>query len=307
MDVNMLPVPPVPKVLDATEVDEVQRGIITYNTGDRGTSYTGLVEWTLGPGFPAMPRNVISAQERLPQPPLDYSEWDTGSLREEEAKTLPIYTTTEEYIDPLMNQPIPGLVYRWIWNEPPSTLRDIFRLVPKPPGQERRRLCEYIATQVRSLHVHFALRHPGLRLDSFVFVGQTLNDLNSGHFFILDWARTPVNDIYRHPEWTTKMPLLWVYNVWSLLMVLCDIAEWSPYSPPSGRSKVASGMLKLKEDRREKVRSKRWKGEKTGRVFDWAFKVIDKSIEEAAIWEDDHFEIKRFYDKLCWELRPEAD
>lgn len=244
-----------------------------------------------------MTRNVISAQERLPQPPSNYYEWD-DSLREEEAKTLPIQGTTEEYIDPLMQKPVPGLVYCWLWKTPPNTLGDIFRLVPKPPGEERRRLCQYIATQVRSLHVHFALRHPGLRPDSFVFVGQTLRDLNSSHFFILDWARTPVDDIYRHPDWTIDRPLLWVYNVWSLLMVLCDIVEWAPYNPPSRRSKTASGMLRLKEARKEKVRSKRWKGEKTARVFDWAFKEIDMSIEEAAKWEDYHFQIKKFYDEL---------
>lgn len=288
----------------ADEVEEIQRGIITYNTGDNDTSYNGLVEWTFGPGFAGMKRNIEWAQERLPQPPPDYHEW--GSFfREEEAKTLPIHGATEEYVDPLMNKRIPGLVYRWAWKTPPNTLRDIFRLIPKPPGDERRRLCQSIATQVRSLHVHFHLRHPGLRLDSFAFVGQTLNNLNSGHFFILDWARTPVDDIYRHPKWTEKEPLLWVYNVWSLLMILCDIAEWAPYSPPIRRS-TRTGMLRMKQTRMQKVRSKRWKGEKTARMFDWAFKQIEMSIEDAAKWEKSHFQIKKFYDKLCWELRPEA-
>lgn len=289
-------------------VDEVQRGIITYDTGHRGTSYNGLVEWTLGPGFPAMSPNVISAQKRLPQPPPEYfRNGSDGSLRDEEAATLPILGATDEYVDPLLKKPIPGLVYRWGWKAPPGTLRDIFRMVPKPSGEVRRRLCESIATQVRSLHVHFALRHPGLRVDSFVFVGGVLGDLNTGRFFILDWGRTPVNDIYRHPDWVVQKPLLWVYNVWSLLMVLCDIVEWGAYAPPVRRStSTAIGMLRLKEARRDKARNKRWKGEKTAKVFDWAFKEIDVGVEEAAKWEDDHFGIKRFYDRLCWELRPDA-
>lgn len=38
MDLEMGPVQQV------EEVDEVQRGIISYDTGDHGTIYTGLVE-----------------------------------------------------------------------------------------------------------------------------------------------------------------------------------------------------------------------------------------------------------------------
>ena len=114
----------------------------------------------------------------------------------------------------------------------PMDLRDVLQKVGKPSGDDRRVLSRIIATQVRSLHVHLQLHHTALRTESFVFFGDAEKpDLTKP--YVLDWARPSSPDMYQHPEYQADKPL-WFYQVWSLMMVLSEMAARRSISRQGG-------------------------------------------------------------------------
>lgn len=237
-----------------------------------GQAAVGLLEWT------TVEPNVFLAYledvaERIP----------TGGNRLEEIHTLKIHGIFHE-------GPRTALVYQC--SQQPADLRDVLFKVQKPSGEDRRALSRIIATQVRSLYVHFQLRHPGLRTESFVFFG---NDLTKP--YVLDWARSPSSDIYQHPEYQAdKSP--WFYQAWSLMMVLSEIAEWRPLD----RFQDKEELLKRKLERKQLVTSLDWKGAPTAEIFKYGFGFLEKdhhTLEGYSRWD-----IKRFYDTLCELLAP---
>ena len=53
----------------------------------------------------------------------------------------------------------------------PLNLRDVLLTIAKPSGDDKGKLASIIATHIRSLNLHFRLRHAGLRTESFIFFG----------------------------------------------------------------------------------------------------------------------------------------
>ncbi|KAF2455119.1 hypothetical protein BDY21DRAFT_351261 [Lineolata rhizophorae] len=152
----------------------------------------------------------------------------------------------------------------------PVNLRDVLRKIEKPSGSDRRALASIIATKVRSLHVHFHLQHMALRAESFVFLGENGRP-DFANPYILDWGRPSFASIYQHPEYQKAEPH-WFYDVWSLMMVLSEIAEWQPVEACGDESE----LLKKKLERTQKVTDPGWKGDLTARVFQHGFGFLGK-------------------------------
>jgi hypothetical protein len=123
-----------------------------------GQTVMGLLEWTTA--APNIGAYLVVVEERVP----------TDGNRPEEIHTLKVDGFFSE------------------GPRPPTDLRDVLLKVPKPSGDDRRALSRIIATQVRSLYVHFQLYHMALRTDSFVFFGDAEKpDLTKP--YVLDWTR----------------------------------------------------------------------------------------------------------------------
>ncbi|EXL72021.1 hypothetical protein FOPG_12377 [Fusarium oxysporum f. sp. conglutinans race 2 54008] len=161
----------------------------------------------------------------------------------------------------------------------------------------RRALGRIIATQVRSLYVQFQIHHPALRTESFVFFG----DPNRPDFtkpYILDWGRQALPEMYQHPEYQAEKPL-WSYQVWSLMMVLSEIAEWQPLDKAFQDD---AELRSRKLERKRLATSPGWNGAMTAEIFQYGFGFLEKdrnTLEEYSEWE-----VKRFYDELCKLLEP---
>lgn len=187
----------------------------------------------------------------------------------------------------------------------PATLRDVLENVPKPSASDRCVLARLVATQVRSLHVHFRNRHMALRTESFVFLrepGADSNKKKNGSAgaggldlrnpYLLDWGRDESPSMYQHPDFDATKKL-WYYDVWSLLMVLCEIAEWKPLSRPA--SVDPAELRRRKTEVWRRVTSVEWRGEATARVFRYGFGVLEGRGLEGMAWGS----IKRFFDRFC--------
>ncbi|KAJ4108309.1 hypothetical protein NW760_003375 [Fusarium oxysporum] len=179
----------------------------------------------------------------------------------------------------------------------PTDLRDGISRIQKPSSEDRRALGRIIATQVRSLYVQFQIHHPALRTESFVFFG----DPNRPDFtkpYILDWGRQALPEMYQHPEYQAEKPL-WSYQVWSLMMVLSEIAEWQPLDKAFQDD---AELRSRKLERKRLATSPGWNGAMTAEIFQYGFGFLEKdrnTLEEYSEWE-----VKRFYDELCKLLEP---
>ncbi|KAF4943436.1 hypothetical protein FGADI_13425 [Fusarium gaditjirri] len=236
-----------------------------------------LIEWTTA-APEALKPYLATVQERIP----------TDENRPEETRTL--------VIDHLFNDGgRHALIYRCV--EQPIDLRDVLTRIEKPSPEYRRALGSTIATQVRSLYVHFRIHHPALRTESFVFfVGPHKPDFTKP--YILDWGRQATPEMYQHPEYQEGKPL-WFYQVWSLMMVLSEIAEWKPLDR-AFRDDAELRSRKL--ERKRLVTSPGWKGAVTAEIFQYGFGFLEKdrnTLEEYSEWE-----VKRFFDRLCKLLEP---
>ncbi|TVY61774.1 hypothetical protein Focb16_v013234 [Fusarium oxysporum f. sp. cubense] len=244
----------MPDLVDNVDSNpEGPRHIGTWSRGEHTSPR--LIEWTTAVPEALKPY-LATVQERIP----------TDENRPEETRTL--------VIDHLFNDGRRNaLIYRCV--EQPTDLRDAITRIQKPSSEDRRALGRIIATQVRSLYVHFQIHHPALRTESFVFFG----DPNRPDFtkpYILDWGRQALPEMYQHPEYQAEKPL-WSYQ---------DDAE----------------LRSRKLERKRLVTSPGWKGAMTAEIFQYGFGFLEKdrnTLEEYSEWE-----VKRFYDELCKLLEP---
>ena len=241
------------------------------------TAAVGLLEWTSAPPD-ALLTHLRDVEERVP----------TSGNRPEEAHTLRI-------LGVFSDGPRTAIIYKA--SSPPTDLRDILLTLPKPTGDDRRALSRIVATQVRSLLVHFQLPHPGLRAESFVFAGAA-PDLTRP--YVLDWARPATPDMYRHPEFQPGRAR-WYYEAWALMMVLTEIAEWCPLD---GGFQDEEELRKKRVERVRLVVRPEWKGAATAEIFRFGFGFLDQDVqilEKMSSWD-----AKRFYGRLCDLLAPAA-
>ncbi|KAL9026609.1 MAG: hypothetical protein Q9196_004743, partial [Gyalolechia fulgens] len=203
--------------------------------------------------------------------------------RPEEIRTLKIQGTFKEALRTALVYECPQQLVN---------LHDVLLNIKKPSGVERRMLSSILATQIRSLHVHFRLVHTALRPESFVFaVHQNKPELI--HPYVLDWGRALSQGIYQHPEYQATQPL-WFYDVWSLMIVLSEIAEWRP---ADGTFQGEKELLRKKLERKQKATDPNWKGDLTAKIFQYGFGFLEK--DRHTLEHLSRRDIKRFFDKLC--------
>ncbi|KAI0403718.1 hypothetical protein F4802DRAFT_616362 [Xylaria palmicola] len=266
---------PVRKMLD--QLDDIRaqhegpNGRSRGRWSQNGESMAGLLEWTTE--SPSAFREYLTAvEERIP----------TSGDRAEEVHTLRISGL-------YARGPRTALCY--VCPEATTDLRAVLLKVARPSGTDCRALARVIATQVRSLHVHFQVSHTGLRAESFVFLGARRVDL--ARPYLLDWARPAAPGMHRHPRYEAARPA-WYYQVWALLMVLSEIAEWRPLE----QAFTSEAELEERQMARKRfVTGPEWKGAVAGQVFRYGFEFIEGEREVLETYS--RWRIKRFYDKLC--------
>ncbi|SCO86486.1 uncharacterized protein FRV6_10613 [Fusarium oxysporum] len=104
--------------------------------------------------------------------------------------------------------------------------------------------------------------------------------------------------MYQHPEYQAEKSL-WSYQVWSLMMVLSEIAEWQPLDKAFQDD---AELRSRKLERKRLATSPGWNGAMTAEIFQYGFGFLEKdrnTLEEYSEWE-----VKRFYDELCKLLEP---
>ncbi|CAJ2508619.1 Uu.00g136450.m01.CDS01 [Anthostomella pinea] len=237
-----------------------------------GCTAFGLVEWTTAAPA-ALNKYLATVTERI----------STEANRPEEAHTLKIEAL-------FYDETRTALIYQC--SQKPTDLREVLLHVPKPSVDDRRALGRIIATQVRSLYFHFQIHHTALRTESFVFFGDP-NKLDLTKPYVLDWARQAAPDMYQHPAYQADEPL-WPYQVWSLMMVLSEIAEWRPLD---GAFQDEAGLRSRKLARKQLVTSPDWKGATTAEIFKYGFGLLEK--DRKTLQQYSRWDVKCFYDKLC--------
>ncbi|KAF4443480.1 hypothetical protein FACUT_1297 [Fusarium acutatum] len=111
-------------------------------------------------------------------------------------------------------------------------------------------------------------------------------------------AITPSPEVYQHPEYQAGKPL-WSDHVWSLMMVLSEIAEWKPLEKEiQDHAELRSRKL----ERKRLVTSPGWKDAMTAEFFQFGFGFLEK--DRSTLEEYSHWKFKRFYDGLCKLLDP---
>ncbi|MBE3041933.1 hypothetical protein IMZ48_04995 [Candidatus Bathyarchaeota archaeon] len=234
-------------------------------------------------------------------------ELPTNSRRPEETRTLRFAGLHRERGRAALAYELPYV---------PATLRDVLESVPKPSTSDRCALARLVTTQVRSLHVHFRNIHMGLRTESFVFLRNPAmqekkqngngngveigpGDLDLRNPYLLDWGRESSPSVYQYPEFDAHKKL-WYYDVWSLLIILSEIAEWKPLgSCPTD----AAGLRARKKEIMRRITSDGWKGETTARLFRFGFGFLEAIRLETMSWGV----IKKFFDQLCELLDTSGD
>lgn len=264
------------------------RCLATHKRQD-GTTERLLLERL--PSIPAsLPIALIQLRDELP---THYSR----RRRPEEVRTLRIAGLQI----PGPNQPAAALAYELPYV--PPTLRDVLEGVPKPAPGDRCLLASLVATQVRSLHVHFRNKHMALRTESFVFLregsaagkkgpGAGLKGLDLRYPYVLDWGRESRPSMYQHPRFDPDRKK-WYYDVWSLMVVLTEIADWKPLDPVDARNEKV--MREKKMELKRRVTNPQWKGEATAAVFRYGFGILEEEELDKVTWSG----IKRFFDGLC--------
>ncbi len=256
-----------------------------------GQSVGVLLEWTTSPAA----SSHLSRVESLP------TDEDGDVDRPEEARTRKVEGVC-------IDGPRTAIVYRC--PAQPLYLGDLIRNNPKPSGADRCRLACIVATQVRSLHVHFGLEHAALRPDSFAFFGSSGGGGGGGDGsgsakplprlvtpYLLGWGQRSLArpSIYQHPEYRPGIAV-WYYDVWALMIILSEIAEWRLVD--SGKSYVSEkDLLEKKQLRKKTVTDRAWKGPETAQVFQWGFGYIHR--DSVALMQLSRQDIRRFFDKLC--------
>lgn len=269
---------------DAGEEDAAGRCPGAYRRRD-GTTVPIVLEWISE--IPAgLPIALVQLRDELP---TDQST----TLRPEEVRTLRIAGVYAKERAALAYE-LPYV---------PVTLRDVMLTVDKPTPGDRGVLAKLVTTQVRSLHVHFRNKHMALRTESFVFLrdpritpsgksrGAEGLDLKSP--YILDWGRDSCPNVYQHPEFDAERKM-WYYDIWSLMIILSEIAEWKPMDTTP--AKDDEELLRRKTERCKKVSSVEWKGVQTAAVFKFGFEFLEgrgKELEGIS-WSG----VKRFFDTL---------
>ncbi|KAH7199589.1 hypothetical protein DER44DRAFT_887680 [Fusarium oxysporum] len=79
-------------------------------------------------------------------------------------------------------------------------------------------------------------------------------------------------EMYQHPEYQAEK-LLWSYQVWSLMMVLSEIAEWQPLDKAFQDD---AELRSRKLERKRLVTSPGWKGAMTAEIFQYGFGFLEK-------------------------------
>ncbi|KAI0865893.1 hypothetical protein F4860DRAFT_526278 [Xylaria cubensis] len=246
-----------------------------------GRSIKGLLEWT--PATPDVFLHYLEAiEERIP----------TSGGRAEEVHTMKI--------NGLFRQGSRTAIF-YECEESPIDLREVLLKVPRPPDYVIRALAKVIATQIRSLHVHFQIDHTSLRTESFVFLGAKPVDYTRP--YLLDMARSPIPEIYRHPEYRPDGELAWFYQVWALMMILSEIAEWKPLDQVKPGEESGVELLRRKLSRRRQVTSAEWQSGLPTQVFRLGFGFLDADRETLETYN--RWRVKRFYDELCELLSPD--
>ncbi|EHA58232.1 hypothetical protein MCOR27_009831 [Pyricularia oryzae] len=280
---------------------------------DVATSQTRCALFEPTSASPAEVEPIIGkAQQRLP--------CLGGLCRSEEAQTFRLAGISR------LGSEI-GLLYNC--TQQPVTLRDYITTRPKPDRRDRLRLALAIATKVRSLEVHFDLRHPDLRADSFVFIrdvfrpaatnGGDMSNSNNGNNratingtdgrdvdlsrpFILDWSRRPTQQsIYQHPRFRPpgeRPNREWTYQVFALLMILSEIAAWDSLATRFSSSTTPAALQAAKEERFHLLKTGAWQ------VFPWACTQLEQNMEK--LEQYDRWHVKRFYDMLCDKLQTQV-
>ncbi|EPE26511.1 hypothetical protein GLAREA_02424 [Glarea lozoyensis ATCC 20868] len=219
------------------------------------------------------------------------------------AKTLENIPTNEDYNRPeevrtlkfqglflVKERSLSAIVYEC--PQKTMNLRDIIATIPKPSGEDRGKLAGIIANKIRSLHVHFRMRHMGLRTESFVFFGDGKKpDLRTP--YLLDWGRSATSNIYEHPRYQTGQSR-WYHDVWSLMIILSEIAEWKVVDRTF---KDADELARKKLLRRNEVTTAGWKSERTAKVMQYGFQFLE--TDRAKLDKLSRKEVKRFFDTLC--------
>ncbi|TRX89926.1 hypothetical protein FHL15_009198 [Xylaria flabelliformis] len=246
-----------------------------------GRFIKGLLEWTPAP--PEVFLHYLEAiEERIP----------TSGGRAEEVHTMKI--------NGLFRQGSRTAIF-YECEESPIDLREVLLKIPKPPDYVIRALARVIATQIRSLHVHFQIDHTSLRTESFVF--QRGKPVDYTRPYLLDMARSPVPEIYRHPEYRPDGELAWFYQVWALMMILSEIAEWKPLDLTKPGEESGVELLRRKLSRRRQVTSAEWQSGLPTQVFRLGFGFLDADRETLETYN--RWRVKKFYDELCELLAPD--
>ncbi|CZR65265.1 uncharacterized protein PAC_15165 [Phialocephala subalpina] len=244
-----------------------------------GSQVDVLLEWRAS--VPAdLGALVAKAVENIPT--------DEDVNRPEEVRTLKF-----EGLFKAKEPSLSALVYEC--PQKPLNLRDVLLTIAKPSGDDRGKLAAIIATQIRSLNVHFRLRHAGLRPESFIFFGLFSDPTkpNLSDPYLLDWGRPSSPNIYEHPEYQAGQSL-WFHDIWSLMMILSEIAEWKPVD---GTFRDANELSRKKLQRKQEVMDASWKGDRTAAVMQYGFKFLEK--DRSTLQSLSRKDVKRFFDRLC--------
>ncbi|SPN98791.1 uncharacterized protein DNG_01832 [Cephalotrichum gorgonifer] len=278
---------------DASATDSAGRCPGTHKARD-GTTAPLVLEW-----ISSMPIGLAISLVQLRD---ELSTNKSPQRRPEEVRTLPFAGI---HLDGREGRA--ALAYELLYL--PTNLRDVLVGLDKPMPEDRCVLAGLVATQVRSLHVHFRNKHMALRTESFVFLwddattgpassgkrsgGGGLGALDLREPYLLDWGRESLPSVYQHPDYDPSRKL-WYYDVWSLMMVISEIAEWKPIEVSFRDER---DLLRRKLDRRRLVTDVAWRGESTANVFRYGFDLLDRkrSTLDTMSWSS----IKMFFDGLC--------
>lgn len=216
---------------------------------------------------------------------IDIIPTDEDVNRPEETRTLKF-----EGLLTIQEQSLSAFVY--VCSPKSLNLREVLLTIAKPSGDDRGRLAGIIATQIRSLNVHFRLRHGGLRTQSFIFFGNAEKP-DLANPYLLDWGRPSSPGIYEHPEYQAGQSF-WFHDVWSLMIILSEIAEWKPVDCIF---QDHNELLRQKLHRKNEVTDASWKGDRTAKIMQYGFKFLEK--DRSTLENLSRKEIKRFFDGLC--------
>lgn len=240
-----------------------------------------------------------------------------GGWRYEEAHVLAIHSVVSETAGYALVYKCPTLQ-----QQTPESLLGLMHTIPCPSSGDRRMLAHIIATQVRSLHVHFQINHPALRTDSFVFFAATgtAGTLSSARPdfakpYTLGWGtgtasapRTPltVEGMFQHPYFRampeSERPETppWYDQAWAMMMILTEIADWRPINRGPFRNEKC--LTKAAQERVQVVTSAAWKNSATADIMRFGFSALERP--HTVLHGLDNWQIKSFYDELCDKLAP---